>query len=57
MKELWYLVAFVVGALVIYSMIAAIWMAVKITAILLSVGAVFWILIKVNAYFTKKPPE
>ena len=57
MKQLWYLIAFVVGALVLYSMAVALWMAVKITAVLLTVGAILWILVKVNTYFTKKPPE
>ncbi|WAW11685.1 hypothetical protein nACB1_020 [Acinetobacter phage nACB1] len=38
-------------------MAVALWMAVKITAVLLTVGAILWILVKVNMYFTKKPPE
>lgn len=57
MKELWYLIAFVVGALVLYSMATAIWMAIQITAVLLSLGAILWILSKVNTFFKKKPPE
>lgn len=57
MKELWYLVAFVVGALVLYSMAAAIWMIIQITAVLLALGATLWILSKVNTLFKKKPPE
>ena len=57
MKELWYLVAFVVGALVLYSMAAAIWMVIQMTAVLLALGATLWILSKVNALFKKKPPE
>lgn len=57
MKELWYLVAFVVGALVLYSMAAAIWMVIQMTAVLLALGATLWILSKVNTLFKKKPPE
>ena len=57
MKELWYLVAFVVGALVLYSMAAAIWMVIQMTAALLALGATLWILSKVNTLFKKKPPE
>ena len=57
MKGLWYLVAFVVGALVLYSMGAAIWMVIQITAVLLALGATLWILSKVNTLFKKKPPE
>ena len=57
MKELWYLVAFVVGALVLYSMAAAIWMVIQMTAVLLALGATLWIFSKVNTLFKKKPPE
>ena len=57
MKELWYLIAFVVGALALYSMAAAIWMIIQITAVLLALGATLWILSKVNTLFKKKPPE
>ena len=57
MKELWYLIVFVVGALVLYSMAAAIWMMIQITAVLLALGATLWILSKVNTLFKKKPPE
>ena len=57
MKGLWYLVAFVVGALVLYSMAAAIWMVIKMIAVLLALGATLWILSKVNTFFKKKPPE
>ena len=57
MKELLYLIAFVVGALVLYSMAAAIWMVIQMAAVLLSLGAILWILSKVNTFFKKKPPE
>ena len=57
MKGLWYLAAFVVGALVLYSMAAAIWMVIQMTAVLLALGATLWILSKVNTLFKKKPPE
>lgn len=57
MKELWYLIAFVVGALVLYSMATAIWMLIQMAAVLLSLGAILWILSKVNTFFKKKPPE
>ena len=57
MKGLWYLVAFVVGALVLYSMAAAIWMVIQMAAVLLALGATLWILSKVNTLFKKKPPE
>ena len=57
MKELWYLIAFVVGALVLYSMAVAIWMVIKMAAVLLSLGAILWMLSKVNTLFKKKPPE
>lgn len=57
MKGLWYLVAFVVGALVLYSMAAAIWMLIQMAAVLLALGATLWILSKVNTLFKKKPPE
>ena len=57
MKELWYLIAFVVGALVLYSMVVAIWMVIKMAAVLLSLGAILWMLSKVDTLFKKKPPE
>ena len=57
MKELGYLIAFVVGALVLYSMATAIWMLIQMAAVLLSLGAILWILSKVNTFFKKKPPE
>ena len=57
MKELWYLIAFVVGALVLYSMVVAIWMVIKMAAVLLSLGAILWMLSKANTLFKKKPPE
>ena len=57
MKELRYLSAFVVGALVLYSMATAIWMLIQMAAVLLSLGAILWILSKVNNFFKKKPPE
>ena len=57
MKGLGYLVAFVVGALVLYSMATAIWMLIQMAAVLLSLGAILWILSKVNTLFKKKPPE
>ena len=57
MKALWYLSAFVVGALVLYSMATAIWMLIQMTAVLLALGATLWILSKVNTLFKKKPPE
>lgn len=57
MKVLWYLVAFVVGALVLYSMATAIWMFIQMAAVLLALGATLWILSKVNTLFKEKPPE
>lgn len=57
MKELRYLGAFVVGALVLYSMATAIWMLIQMAAVLLSLGAILWILSKVNTLFKNKPPE
>lgn len=57
MKELRYLIAFVVGALFLYSMATAIWMLIQMAAVLLSLGAILWILSKVNTFFKKKPPE
>ena len=57
MKELWYLISFVVGALVLYSMVVAIWMVIKMAAVLLSLGAILWMLSKVDTLFKKKPPE
>jgi len=57
MNALWYLIAFVVGALVLYSMATAIWMLIQMAAVLLSLGAILWILSKVNTLFKKKPPE
>ena len=57
MKELWYLVAFVVGALVLYSMAVTIWMVIKMATVLLSLGAILWMLYKANTVFKKKPPE
>lgn len=57
MKVLGYLVAFVVGALVLYSMAAAIWMVIQMIAVLLALGATLWILSKVNTLFKEKPPE
>ena len=57
MKALGYLSAFVVGALVLYSMATAIWMLIQMAAVLLSLGAILWILSKVNTLFKKKPPE
>ena len=57
MKELWYLISFVVGALVLYSMVVAIWMVIKMAAVLLSLGAILWMLSKVDTLLKKKPPE
>ena len=57
MKALGYLVAFVVGALVLYSMATAIWMLIQMAAVLLALGATLGILSKVNTLFKKKPPE
>ena len=57
MKGLGYLVAFVVGALVLYSMATAIWMLIQMAAVLLALGATLWILSKVDTLFKKKPPE
>ena len=57
MKALGYLGAFVVGALVLYSMATAIWMLIKMAAVLLSLGAILWILSEVDTFFKKKPPE
>ena len=57
MKALGYLSAFVVGALVLYSMTTAIWMLIQMAAVLLSLGAILWILSKVDTLFKKKPPE